>query len=233
MKESIGFKLHMHLGGACLSAHEGTTRAPADGVKPRKLGNESCLAHFAPVETKQNLMSTQVWRVELAASTSGNSIGGSSSSNTRSSSPPPPKRANASGSPYDYGQGGGGGPGVIPSNANAFSRRRHSGGNVYGGNTGGGGAGGNGGAFDPTLAAISSSASSGGGQGAGGARYRGSGSALRVSGSSMVRSVFPDDGAVVSVHHFNTELGSPLVYGTRRGGVRSWDLRAREVRWDG
>lgn len=46
----------------------------------------------------------------------------------------------------------------------------------------------------------------------------------------MVRCVSPQEGAVVSVHHFNTELGSPLVYGTRKGGVRSWDLRAREVR---
>lgn len=45
----------------------------------------------------------------------------------------------------------------------------------------------------------------------------------------MVRCVSPKEGAVVSVHHFNTELGSPLVYGTRKGGVRSWDLRAREV----
>ncbi|CAN0072960.1 unnamed protein product, partial [Ectocarpus fasciculatus] len=47
----------------------------------------------------------------------------------------------------------------------------------------------------------------------------------------MVRCVSPREGAVVSVHHFNTELGSPLVYGTRKGGVRSWDLRAREEPW--
>lgn len=70
-----------------------------------------------------------------------------------------------------------------------------------------------------------------GGGGGGSARARGGvGSALRVCGSSTVRVVPCEDGEVVSVHHFNTELGSPLVYGTRKGVVRSWDLRAREVR---
>lgn len=101
------------------------------------------------------------------------------------------------------------------------------------------------GVFDPTLTAVSSassgvsgssaihggiSAGGGGGSSGGGssARSRG-GSLLRVCGSSMVRSISANEGEVVSVHHFNTELGSPLVYGTRKGGVRSWDLRAREV----
>ncbi|CAM9931277.1 unnamed protein product, partial [Choristocarpus tenellus] len=56
----------------------------------------------------------------------------------------------------------------------------------------------------------------------------GGGTSLRVCGSSLVRSVSPGDGEVLSIHHFNTELGSPLVFGTRRGGVRAWDLRARE-----
>lgn len=84
-----------------------------------------------------------------------------------------------------------------------------------------------GGPVDPTLAAVSSSSAAGGG---GVARTGRGGGGLRVCGSSMVRCVSPQEGAVVSVHHFNTELGSPLVYGTRKGGVRSWDLRAREVR---
>ncbi|CAN0407132.1 unnamed protein product, partial [Discosporangium mesarthrocarpum] len=65
------------------------------------------------------------------------------------------------------------------------------------------------------------------GAGSGGKGVAGGG-ALRVSGSTLVRCVGPGDGEVLSVHHFNTELGSPLVFGTRRGGVRAWDLRARE-----
>ena len=87
------------------------------------------------------------------------------------------------------------------------------------------------GTVDPALAANSAAGGGGGGggQGGGGGRMRGGGNPLRVCGSSMVRCVSPQEGAVVSVHHFNTELGSPLVYGTRKGGVRSWDLRAREV----
>lgn len=95
---------------------------------------------------------------------------------------------------------------------------------------------------DPTLAAMSpmspgngtsmsggGASGGGGGVGAGGSARSRSGSLLRVCGSSMIRSVSSDEGEVVSVHHFNTELGSPLVYGTRKGRVRSWDLRAREV----
>lgn len=77
-------------------------------------------------------------------------------------------------------------------------------------------------------AALSSSGGSGGGL-PGRGRSVGS-TPPRVCGSSMVRCVSPEEGPLVSVHHFNTELGSPLVYGTRKGGVRSWDLRAREVR---
>lgn len=104
-------------------------------------------------------------------------------------------------------------PGLVPSQAsNSVNSRKYS------------GAGG--GPVDPTLAAISATAGGDGGV----VRAGRGGSGLRVCGSSMVRCVSPKEGAVVSVHHFNTELGSPLVYGTRKGGVRSWDLRAREVR---
>lgn len=110
----------------------------------------------------------------------------------------------------------GGGNGGSSSGASARARRYSSSGA--------------GGPADPTLATVSSSSTAGAG---GVSRTGRGGGGLRVCGSSMVRCVSPQEGAVVSVHHFNTELGSPLVYGTRKGGVRSWDLRAREVRGKG
>ena len=81
-----------------------------------------------------------------------------------------------------------------------------------------------------SSATSSSAGGPGGGIGGGGRSRAGGSTPPRVCGSSMVRCVSPGEGAVVSVHHFNTELGSPLVYGTRKGGVKSWDLRTREVR---
>lgn len=175
------------------------------------------------------LTSHQVWRVELAASTSGLPYGpftvNNAASNTSSSLPRDAL--------YSSGNSGKAGisvgfPPPLAIGNNASLRKKYS---------GGGGTAPSGSPFvDPTLAAISSLANGGGQNGSGGtarARVGSSSSALRVCGSSMVRCVSPEEGAVVSVHHFNTELGSPLVYGTRKGGVRSWDLRAREVSgWD-
>ncbi|CAM9512569.1 unnamed protein product [Ectocarpus sp. 12 AP-2014] len=174
-----------------------------------------------------------VWRVELAASASSAPYGSFTMSNTLASGNSTPNAA----------AGGGTAGGGAPPSKTASSRQQHHPGLVssQAGNSvnsrkysgaGGGGGGGGGGPVDPTLAAISATAGGGGGGSSGGvARVGRGGSGLRVCGSSMVRCVSPREGAVVSVHHFNTELGSPLVYGTRKGGVRSWDLRAREEPW--
>lgn len=124
-------------------------------------------------------------------------------------------RQQAGGPGFPTPHGGGSNHGGSSSGASARARR-------YSGASAGG-------SVDPTLGAASSSSAAGGG-GGGLSRTGRGGGGLRVCGSSMVRCVSPQQGAVVSVHHFNTELGSPLVYGTRKGGVRSWDLRAREVR---
>eukprot|EP00903_Cladosiphon_okamuranus_P008555 g8210.t1 len=170
-----------------------------------------------------------VWRVELAASASGTPYG-SFTVNPNA----------ASGAAYSSGAG-------LSSNKAAAALREQPGGPGFqtphggggGGNDGGSGSGvsararrysgaGAGGNVDPTVTVAPSSSGAGGG---GVARAGRGGGGLRVCGSSMVRCVSPQEGAVVSVHHFNTELGSPLVYGTRKGGVRSWDLRAREEPW--
>lgn len=175
--------------------------------------------HHPPTHSRirKHTHTQQVWRVELAASASGAPYGSFTVNNNRASgtaysSVASQKSAAAlrqqpggPGFPTPHGGGGGG----VPART-----RRYSGGGA-------------GGPMDPTLAAVSSSSAAGGGSVA---RTGRGGGGLRVCGSSMVRCVAPQEGAVVSVHHFNTELGSPLVYGTRKGGVRSWDLRAREVR---
>ncbi|CAM9305018.1 unnamed protein product, partial [Hapterophycus canaliculatus] len=169
-----------------------------------------------------------VWRVELAASASGTPYGSFTMSTSGSSSTPNSAGSAAAGGGLSPTKGG-----AATAAAVAAARQQalglgpsQGGGNAGGRRYSGGGGGSGGGPVDSTLSAISSAAGGGGvgrlGRGGGG---------LRVCGSSMVRCVSPKEGAVVSVHHFNTELGSPLVYGTRKGGVRSWDLRAREEPW--
>lgn len=83
---------------------------------------------------------------------------------------------------------------------------------------------------DATLAAASAASAAIAGAAALAGGPASGGASLRVCGSSQVKRVCPGDGEIVSVHHFNTELGSSIVMGTRRGAVRSWDLRSREVR---
>jgi phosphoinositide-3-kinase regulatory subunit 4 len=36
---------------------------------------------------------------------------------------------------------------------------------------------------------------------------------------------FPQEGAVVSLQHLNTDVCSVLMYATQKGGVHGWDLR--------
>lgn len=51
----------------------------------------------------------------------------------------------------------------------------------------------------------------------------------RVSGSSVIRKIDPDEGEVLAVSHFNTSAASILCFATQKGAVHSWDLRcARE-----
>ena len=199
------------------------TRVEACGVSSSSRLTETSACSRSRAHTTQ-----QVWRVELAASASGAPYGSFNVSNNGSS-----------GNAYNSAAG-------VTNKAAAAALRQQAGGPGFptpqgGSNNGGGGtssgasararrysgAGGPSGPVDPTMAAVSSSSAAGAVGGA--ARTGRGGGGLRVCGSSMVRCVSPQEGAVVSVHHFNTELGSPLVYGTRKGGVRSWDLRAREV----
>ncbi|RYG67607.1 WD40 repeat domain-containing protein, partial [archaeon] len=54
-------------------------------------------------------------------------------------------------------------------------------------------------------------------------------SSLRVSGSSVVRTIDSNqEGAILSVQHYNTDVCSVLVYATQSGGVHGWDLRCPE-----
>lgn len=157
-------------------------------------------------------MCVKVWRVELAASTGALHFNSSSSGINSVTGGPSNQMGMTSSSPHKHQFAGGGGLGAHYANGAipviTGSRRRY---NTSIGNRDSNG--------------VLSSSSSGGG----GGRSVGN-TPPRVCGSSMVRCVSPEEGPLVSVHHFNTELGSPLVYGTRKGGVRSWDLRAREVR---
>lgn len=167
------------------------------------------MSHPALIFSSVILMRMKVWRVELAASTGAMHFN-SSSSGTNSVTH---QMGMASSSPLKHQFAGGGSGahyanGAIPEG----SRRRY---NSVG--------------VNKDSNAVLSSASSGGGGFQGRGRSVGN-TPPRVCGSSMVRCVSPEEGPLVSVHHFNTELGSPLVYGTRKGGVRSWDLRTREVR---
>lgn len=51
-------------------------------------------------------------------------------------------------------------------------------------------------------------------------------SSLTVTGLSQIRKVHPSEGAVLCVHHFNSDVASVVTYATQRGGLHGWDLRA-------
>ncbi|KAG5180485.1 WD40-repeat-containing domain protein, partial [Tribonema minus] len=59
----------------------------------------------------------------------------------------------------------------------------------------------------------------------------GGGGGLRVAGSSLVKQVAAGEGPVLSVHHFNTDLASVVVYSTQRGRIHAWDLRCSREPW--
>ncbi|CAM9232680.1 unnamed protein product [Pylaiella littoralis] len=177
-----------------------------------------------------------VWRVELAASASGAPHGSFTMPNSGAGSSAPNAGGGGGGATPAINKGaatpGGGGFATTQGSSSNNNNGNNNGSisaSVRGRRYSGAGAG----PVDPTLTALSAAAAAAAGAGGGGGVVRTGrgGSGLRVCGSSMVRCVSPQEGAVVSVHHFNTELGSPLVYGTRKGGVRSWDLRAREEPW--
>jgi len=48
----------------------------------------------------------------------------------------------------------------------------------------------------------------------------------KVSGSSLVRQVDPQEGEVMAVSHFNTPSASVVAFATQKGSVHSWDLRS-------
>jgi phosphoinositide-3-kinase regulatory subunit 4 len=81
---------------------------------------------------------------------------------------------------------------------------------------------------------IGSAGSSGSGGGLGGglqgadANDYGFSRNSSVSGTSLVKMVNPDEGAVVSVQHYNGDVCSVLAYATQHGGIHGWDLRASQ-----
>ena len=48
---------------------------------------------------------------------------------------------------------------------------------------------------------------------------------FRVSGSSVVRTLNPQEGEVLAINHFNTDNASTVVFATQKGVIHSWDLR--------
>ena len=47
----------------------------------------------------------------------------------------------------------------------------------------------------------------------------------RVSGSTLIRDIDPQEGEVLSLSHFNTDSSSLVMFGTQKGCIHSWDLR--------
>lgn len=50
-------------------------------------------------------------------------------------------------------------------------------------------------------------------------------------GLSVVQKINPEEGAALAIDHFNTISESLLVYGTQKGIVHAWDLRAKREPW--
>lgn len=48
---------------------------------------------------------------------------------------------------------------------------------------------------------------------------------FNVLGSSVVKTMDPEEGSVLAIQHYNSEVASVLTYATQRGGVHGWDLR--------
>jgi phosphoinositide-3-kinase regulatory subunit 4 len=49
---------------------------------------------------------------------------------------------------------------------------------------------------------------------------------VSVCGLSVVRTVDPQRGPIVALHHYNSDVASVVTYATQRGHVGGWDLRA-------
>ena len=48
---------------------------------------------------------------------------------------------------------------------------------------------------------------------------------VSVSGTSLIRTLNANEGEIVSVHHFTSDVASIVTYATQKGGVHGWDLR--------